>query len=462
MGNYATGALERLKGRDAGACAEAATLAAKGIFFDVDKSIIKPESNPVLDEVAAVLMTCEGTDFEIGGHTDSDASDAYNIALSQRRVDAVLGALTARGVDTSGFTARGYGERQPVASNATSAGKAQNRRVVFTPIDGAMTAMAQDTCGSHNGPQHSFDASANNNGMKVDGTLNHESYDCVNGHWTIIEGGINYAETDAGLSQGGAHLSYRREKFFGTDSVRGAFLGLYGSQSDVTQRATGEITGVGVNAGVYGAERLDTALYLDYYVGAAVGQHDFDLTFADTDGDIDANGDYTYFAGFAGAALSGEVAYDAFTLSPRAGFEYAYSPGGDVDVTATRAALSETGTLDLDSVSGGLVFAELRAESAVNASGTIAAITPRFACYQSLSAFDGECSVGGSLELASSENDDLMSYGFTLEGERGETFSRGSLSAHVSKRVGGALFDINTGMNDSGAMHVGSKMELRF
>jgi len=132
MGDYAAGALSRLRGQGPQACAEAATMQAKGIYFDTDKAIIKPQSDAVIDELAVILRACEGSTFEIGGHTDSDASDAYNIALSQRRVNAVLAALQARDLDTSGYVAQGYGESRPIATNATAEGKAQNRRVEFT------------------------------------------------------------------------------------------------------------------------------------------------------------------------------------------------------------------------------------------------------------------------------------------------------------------------------------------
>jgi len=79
----------------------------------------------------------------------------------------------------------------------------------------------------------------------------------------IVSGGISYLETDSGIAQGNANLSYRKERFFGEDAVRGFFVGGYGSQTDVDTRATGDINGFGLNAGIYGAERLRDAIYLD-------------------------------------------------------------------------------------------------------------------------------------------------------------------------------------------------------
>ena len=463
MGDYAAGALSRLRGQGPQACAEAATMQAKGIYFDTDKAIIKPQSDAVIDELAVILQACEGSTFEIGGHTDSDASDAYNIALSQRRVNAVLAALQARDLDTSGYVAQGYGESRPIATNATAEGKAQNRRVEFTVLDEATVAQAQaQSCINPNAPQHSFDARANNAGVAVDGSLHSESYNCLTGNWAIVSGGISYLETDSGIAQGNANLSYRKERFFGEDAVRGFFVGGYGSQTDVDTRATGDINGFGLNAGIYGAERLRDAIYLDYYLGAAAGQHDFDLTFANPGGDIDATGDYSYFAGFAGAALSGEATWDAYILAPRAGFEYAFSPGGDVDVRASRDGLSQTGMLDLDGVDGGLFFLELRAERAFDRVNSFAAFTPRVSCYESYASLDGDCSVGATFEFQTQEDAEDLIYGVMLEGERGDNFSRGSLSAHVARQMGSGLLGLETGVAESGAVHVSSKLEFKF
>lgn len=92
-------------------------------LFAVDKHYISPEARQRLREF---FQNSQARAFAIEGHTDSDASDAYNMALSQRRAEAV--AAIARELGLSVET-RAYGERVPVASNATREGKAQNRRV---------------------------------------------------------------------------------------------------------------------------------------------------------------------------------------------------------------------------------------------------------------------------------------------------------------------------------------------
>lgn len=100
-----------------------------GITFAYDDASIQPQFRPTLDDVAKVLAEYPKTYIDVYGHTDSDGSDAYNQTLSERRATSVADYLTARGVQSARIATRGYGETQPIASNATAEGKAQNRRV---------------------------------------------------------------------------------------------------------------------------------------------------------------------------------------------------------------------------------------------------------------------------------------------------------------------------------------------
>jgi outer membrane protein OmpA-like peptidoglycan-associated protein len=100
-----------------------------GAFFDVDKSIIKPAGIVELNKAARTLKEAGNPAIVISGHTDSTASDEYNMGLSQRRADAVKAYLAKQGVPESSMSTIGYGKTKPVASNDTKDGKAQNRRV---------------------------------------------------------------------------------------------------------------------------------------------------------------------------------------------------------------------------------------------------------------------------------------------------------------------------------------------
>jgi outer membrane protein OmpA-like peptidoglycan-associated protein len=100
-----------------------------GITFATDQATIQPQYRTTLDQVAQVLSQYNQTYLDVYGHTDADGSDAYNQDLSERRARSVADYLTSRGVQSARIATRGFGETQPIASNATEDGKAQNRRV---------------------------------------------------------------------------------------------------------------------------------------------------------------------------------------------------------------------------------------------------------------------------------------------------------------------------------------------
>ncbi len=109
------------------------------IYFDVNKSDVKPAMRARLTEIARALATVPGQRVLVEGHTDSDGSNEYNLQLSRLRAQAVRSALVEGGVSPDRIEAQGYGETRPVATNATAAGKAQNRRVELVLEGGAAT-----------------------------------------------------------------------------------------------------------------------------------------------------------------------------------------------------------------------------------------------------------------------------------------------------------------------------------
>jgi outer membrane protein OmpA-like peptidoglycan-associated protein len=108
------------------------TLASNKIQFDVNSSTVKPASREVLVELAGILKKYPEDLILIAGHTDSDGAADYNLDLSQMRAQAVGDILITNGVPGETVTIRGFGETQPIASNETAEGKAQNRRVELT------------------------------------------------------------------------------------------------------------------------------------------------------------------------------------------------------------------------------------------------------------------------------------------------------------------------------------------
>ena len=107
------------------------TVILRDVHFEFDSSQLTRESERRLDEIVAGLRLEPEVVFEIAGHTDSVGLDEYNDRLSQARALSVMRYLAGRGLESERMTARGYGERQPIDTNATHEGRARNRRVEF-------------------------------------------------------------------------------------------------------------------------------------------------------------------------------------------------------------------------------------------------------------------------------------------------------------------------------------------
>ncbi len=99
--------------------------------FHPAQSAIDPDSAGLLDRLIETAMRCPSASIEIAGHTDADGEDGFNQALSEKRAQAVMDYLVKAGLPADRFTAVGYGSTQPIASNETDEGKAQNRRIEF-------------------------------------------------------------------------------------------------------------------------------------------------------------------------------------------------------------------------------------------------------------------------------------------------------------------------------------------
>ena len=100
-----------------------------GLLFGFDSYQISSETRKNLDNMAEVLQDYDETNILIEGHTDSVGEDAYNQNLSEKRAEAVATYLRVKDVKRSRLVTKGYGESQPVASNADDSGQKQNRRV---------------------------------------------------------------------------------------------------------------------------------------------------------------------------------------------------------------------------------------------------------------------------------------------------------------------------------------------
>ncbi len=109
--------------------AESGHVEIQGIFFDFNKSEIKPESQPALQQVTKLFQDSPSLRVWVVGHTDNVGTAEFNVTLSNARASAVVKALVSAGIDARRLTPHGDGPFAPVATNATEEGRAKNRRV---------------------------------------------------------------------------------------------------------------------------------------------------------------------------------------------------------------------------------------------------------------------------------------------------------------------------------------------
>ena len=107
------------------------TYTLKNIKFELDKSVLLPQSFIELDNLAKIMTEYPKMTIKIMGHTDNQNSDAYNITLSKNRSLACVKYLIKKGINPKRLTWQGFGERKPIDTNLTEKGKANNRRVEF-------------------------------------------------------------------------------------------------------------------------------------------------------------------------------------------------------------------------------------------------------------------------------------------------------------------------------------------
>lgn len=105
----------------------------RGVNFDFNKSNLQPAGAPILQEAAKILKENADVKVQVQGYCDGIGSVAYNLKLSDRRAETVKDFLVKEGVAATRMTTKGFGKADPVASNDTPEGRAQNRRVELVP-----------------------------------------------------------------------------------------------------------------------------------------------------------------------------------------------------------------------------------------------------------------------------------------------------------------------------------------
>ena len=418
------------------------------IYFATDKFYIDARNNAVLDRIALILGDCSGASFMIAGHTDSQESDAYNLILSQNRVNAVKEALMSRGIATERLESEGFGERRPVATNATVEGMALNRRVEFMLLD--EDAAIARPCGDADDPNGSLNGSKNGDTAHLDGNYRSTGYDCVTDTYHEAWAEVSVTHDDDRGTMGMLSFGMSRERQ-ANNRLFGQFVEGYLSKSDVdTAEANGTITGAGVHAGLFGAHATEGGLILSYYGSAAVGHHSFELQTIET-----ADGSYTYGGLFLGGAVGGEREYDDLLLKPRVGVDLAYaaSLGSEISVPDVE--------LEIDPATYARAFAELGTERVLDDGATVQ-FAPRVFC--AITGTDGsdDCGFGAMFNYETLADNDGTHWDITADYEQIGSRQTATLSAarNVNILDGLGVSKSRFSATETGAIEAGQTFEF--
>ena len=329
-----------------------------------------------------------------------------------------------------------------------------------------------DFCGAQDDADVKANGSATERSINLSGMFEATSYDCVKDRWVTQEGSLQVSKVDGFGTQYALSYSQKSEGFVSDSEVFGRFFGTYATQSSVSGTATGQIRGFGANAGFYGAKALDQDMYVDYYVGGAIGSHGFELAFPLIDDAVDVDGRYSYGAIMSGFALSAE-AQDAqageLVFLPRLGVDAVYAQSLSGTMTSTLKSLSQTDSFTLDTYHKLRGYAELQIEGLARESAAEGytlgyIVTPRVVCDMVTPATQATCGYGAAFTVSETDLANNTQVDVTLTGEIIGTSRRAGLTVSRRKEIlGGAGAIVSTmGADQSGGYSIGQTLELRF
>ncbi|PKF48755.1 hypothetical protein, partial [Enterovibrio nigricans] len=202
-----------------------------------------------------------------------------------------------------------------------------------------------------------FDGAVNKSGdqtTSAQGTFGNKSKSCGSGVSTSLDGTYSVdVSDDLDIKSFKSTFNFLKEWANSSTSFSGLSFGGYGKDSAVSRNnAEGNITGVGINVGYYGATIYNIAS-LQYYVALGGGYHSYELDFSNYDGgDINSNGDYKYLAGLTGLAISTEKNLQEFLFKPRIGVNLSYAVTSKASIYASQGNENSHLEFDLPNYSG--------------------------------------------------------------------------------------------------------------
>ena len=399
------------------------------ILFETASAKISAHGMAAIDKVVDILKQCDDETLGIAGHTDSIGSEDYNKDLSARRISSVLLELEQREVDISRFVKSPWGEEKPVADNLSEAGRAKNRRIEFYAINKS-SFVDIDQCGEVNDLDPDGTLNYNDRVLEIDAKIDNEFYDCSTATRRVIDAKVSYSNEDGLVENLQSHFSVRAERQVNHNDIVGKFAAIYITKNAVLGTHTGNISGAGLSGGFYGAREMHNGLRWDYYGGASLGKHEFDLTF-NKQIQISAIGNYTYAAGYLGTAISGDLNNTYYSAKPRAGVDFATSSNVKVSSQLSHDIREESAQFKISPISGLTAYAELavsnlRKNTAQHIKRDVN-ITPRIFCDRKLGTSATHCGFGVNANLENLNTTLDRGFNVSIEVLKSENFYQVSM-----------------------------------
>ncbi|WP_421693946.1 beta strand repeat-containing protein [Aestuariivirga sp.] len=398
-------------------------------------------------------------DTETGGHVSDESGTAFDndeptVVGMEKLVDQVRDKLTDALSDYvqgmiyteserfNGFSKQGA-DRLRSAENCDDAGK-------------------RDLTGNLNGENTL-------QGLSVNGNAAIHKYltPCARRTRYIFDAQLDarYMDETAAVTASGTLL---RETLVNPDTVIGEFAGIYFDLPGESGDYEGDITGIGLHAGVYGAHRISEKTIVDGYAAISAGNQDFDLQFGN-DLPIRAEGQSRYAAGYLGAALNGSFERSGYAFEPRATADVAYALPWMDSLSLSQGQVKENGTFDLPDVG----LARLGIETRISPLSDLAApedltswaVTPRAFCqYEFGHDDDMYCGVGLGVDLAHINPEGDREIRLSVKGEAAPGHYLGTATLrniwYFDDRKGSS--EVFMGLDQAGAPTGGYEFHWRF
>lgn len=280
-----------------------------------------------------------------------------------------------------------------------------------------------ETCEATTGldPHGSIDAA--NGTLRIDGTIDDEGDPCLRENRRIVQSRFALVRNADGSTSADISADFLRETRQSDNRLSGRFFGGY-LRLPAAQDGSDSIRAIGLHAGIYGAQRHENGWASDHYLALGIGIHDYSFTFGTGPSAINASGDYRYAALYAGVALSRDITASTFVLTPRIGVDLALGLPEDATITALEAGLAQSGTITLDPLATGRLYAEIGIalpddDPRPGQADTDWTLTPSVFCDAATSGGTG-CGVGLALDLQYQSGDRNLTWGVTAKAEHSE------------------------------------------